>query len=348
MRALDPGGMLSLVGDFPRQCRESIDNASALPGFTSVRPIRAVVVAGMGGSAFAGDILRCIADRDGIVPVILHRDYSLPAWVDDHCLVIAVSYSGNTEEVISAFQEARKRGTQLICICSGGSLASLAETEDAFMIPVSSGLPPRAATAHLFFPMLRFLTSLGLLKREFVTDLEETIAVLRALEPLYGPESPLAVNPAKQLASALDGRIPTVYGTTPWAGVAACRWKTQFNENAKLHLFSCPFPEQNHNEILAWERSESQSERWTVVYLRDSEECEEDARIQRRIEVTKMIIGDAPEQFEITAHGSSVLAKLFSLIFLGDFVSVYLAFLHGTDPMKIAGIDQLKSALSEI
>jgi glucose/mannose-6-phosphate isomerase len=348
MRALDPGGMLDLVSDFPRQSREAIGAAAAMPAFKSARPIRNIVVAGMGGSAFAGDILRCIADREGAAPVILHRDYSLPAWVDESSLVIAVSYSGNTEEVLSAYKESKRRGIQTICICSGGSLAGLAEDDGAFLVSVPAGLPPRGATAYLFFPMLRILDTAGLLNRKLGPDLDETISVLQTLAAEYSPDRPYAVNPAKQLAANLEGRISTVYGTNPWAGVAACRWKTQFNENAKLHLFTCPFPEQNHNEILAWERCDSQSERWTVVYLRDSESGDEDPRIRRRIEVTKTIVGGASEQFEITARGKSVLAKLFSLICLGDFVSVYAAYLHGADPMTIGGIDRLKSALSEL
>lgn len=350
IRALDPHDMIGLTVAFPDQCRQGEHigadfTAAAPPNRTSIQNI---VVTGLGGSAIGGDLLRCLADEYGEAPLIVNRDYSLPAFVSSQTLVLAASYSGNTEETLSAYTAARARRAQIVCVTSGGELARRADADGVPVCLIPGGQPPRASTGYLFFPLLAILARRGLLKRMLAAGITETTELLDRLRKDWGPETPLENNPAKRLALALHNRLPVLYGSHGYRGVVANRWKCQFNENAKQHAFANVFPEQNHNEILAWTLANRQAPRWSVVYLRDPTEREAMPRIARRVEVTESIIGDAAESHEVWAEGDSLLARMLGLFYLGDFVSVYAAYLHGVDPTTIDGIDRLKAEMAKL
>lgn len=350
MRARDAHDIMALTTGFAAQCRDGarIGAEFAVRGSVARRPVANVVVTGLGGSAIGGDLLRSMMDAGGDVPLVVNRDYDLPAFVSPDTLVIAASYSGNTEETLSAYAQARARRAQMVCVTSGGELAARAEADRVPVCRIPGGQPPRTATGYMFFPMLAIVGGAALLDRSLDADVEEALGVLDRLAAAYGPDAPTASNPAKQLALALFGRVPVIYGSQGYRGVVANRWKGQFNENAKEHAFANAFPEQNHNEILAWTLCRRQAPRWSVVYLRDPEEREAAPRIARRVEVTKRIIGRAAEQHEVWAEGSSLLARMFSLFTLGDFVTVYTAYLNGVDPTDIGSIDRLKAELAKL
>ncbi len=341
---LDPHGMMALTLDFPAQCERAMEIASraALPQLP--RTPRQVVVCGMGGSAIGGDYLRALFEEYGSLPVQVIRDYHLPHSVDAHTLVFAVSYSGNTEETLSCYQQACERGAMILAVSSGGELQQRAHADGVPHIQVPGGQPPRTALGYLFIPLMRLAERLGLLPdlsqpyAQMLTRLVQTRAALQM-------EVPYAQNPAKQLAQALHGRIPLIYGSGGARATVAMRWKGQINENAKQHAFAYTFPELNHNEILGWVKASEQAPNWSVVVLRDPDES---AKIRTRIEVTHRLVGERATWQELTAEGATQLERLMHLTYFGDFVSLYLAFLNGVDPENIDYINILKSELAKV
>ncbi len=347
--AADPLDMMGLVLKFPNQCREGIAIGTRLTPETVVRPeIRNVVFTGLGGSAIGADFARSLMEECGTVPMQVNRDYTLPNYVGPHTLVVAGSYSGNTEETLAAYAAAGQAGAQRMVVTSGGTIRRLAEEAGDTVALVPGGQPPRSATGYMLFPMLAYLAQRGLFERDLTADLAEMVLGLDALATALGPDVPTAQNPAKQLALALFGRIPVLYGSQGYRGAVAVRWKGQVNENAKLAAFANVFPEQNHNEILAWTLANRQAQNWSVVFLRDRKEAAEMPRIAHRIEVTKGVIGAAAEIHEVWAEGDSLLARMLTLAHYADYVTVYLAMLNAICPTDIASIDHLKTEMAKI
>ncbi len=349
LKRIDPLGMLDLVLKFPAQCREAVALSNSFTSEPTDRAeIRNIVSTGLGGSAIGGDFARVIVEDLGNVPFQVNRDYSLPHFVNKHTLVLAGSYSGNTEETLAAYQAAKSMEAQMSVVTSGGAIRKLAEENgDPFAI-VPGGQPPRSATGYMFFPMLAYIQKRGLLNRDITPDINETLALLDSMPGKIGPDIPATDNPAKRLAISLFGRLPVIYGSQGYRGAVAYRWKCQFNENSKLAAFSNVLPEQNHNEILAWTLAQTQAKNWSVVFLRDPNEVKDTPRIARRVEVVKDLLGEATQIHEVWAEGESLLARMFHLIYFADYVTVYLAYLHGICPTDIAGIDHLKQELSHL
>ncbi len=348
IRILDGRGMLALTERFPGQCREALTISGEFVRSVSTwsRPA-SIVITGLGGSAIGGDLVRVLVEIGGKVPVVVNRDYNLPGFAGPDTLVVASSYSGNTEETVSAYQQAIERGCRVACVTSGGQLADMAEADGVPCCKVPGGRPPRASTGYLFVPTLSIVAA--------STDLDEacgpgavegSLPLLDRCSDRWRREAVLADNQAKKLAVALHGRIPIFYGTQGLRGVLALRWKGQFNENAKVHAFANVLPEQNHNEILGWDQAAQQSHGWSVVYLRDPQEKEETPRIARRVSVLRTVIGNRASQHEVWADGDTLMQKLLSQLYFGDFVSVYAALLAGVDPTDIGGIDLLKGELA--
>ena len=354
--ALDPQNMLGLVQKFPQQCRDAAKIRWQYgPGHTDKMDIRQVVVTGLGGSAIGGDFARSMMEAFGTVPLVVNRDYNLPHWVGPHTLVIAGSYSGNTEETLAAYQAAQNVNAQIAVVSSGGELSKMAREDGNPIAVVPGGQPPRSATGYMFFPTIRFLISRHLLENKtrkddpnFEFPIEETLDRLTKMETELGPDVPTESNPAKQMAAALCGKIPVIYGSQGWRGVVATRWKGQFNENAKVAAFANVLPEQNHNEILAWTQAQKQAQNWAAIFLRESDEAATLPRIARRVAVTKELLGENVEAHEVFSQGDSLLERMFSLIYFADFVTVYLAYLYGICPTDIAAIDHLKAEMSKI
>ncbi len=346
---LDPLDMMNLVLKFAQQCREGIALGRGFAPEPSGRAeIRNVVFTGLGGSAIGADFARSLMEECGTVPMQVNRDYTLPSYVGPNTLVIAGSYSGNTEETLTAYTAAKKAGAQCAVVTSGGTIRRLAEEAGDTVVLVPGGQPPRSATGYMLFPMLGYLAHRGLFTRDLTPDLEETVTRLDALAATLGPDIPTFKNPAKMLALDLFNKIPVIYGSQGYRGAVAIRWKGQFNENAKLAAFANVFPEQNHNEILAWTLAARQAHNWAVLFLRDHKEAHEMPRIAHRVEVTKQVIGSAAVIREVWAEGDSLLARLFHLAHYADYVTVYLAYLNAICPTDIASIDHLKAEMAKI
>jgi glucose/mannose-6-phosphate isomerase len=340
---LDPKGMYDLAVDFPDQCRRALEIARksdvSFPGWSP----REVVLSGLGGSAIGGDVARSIVELQGTVPFIVNRDYHLPGFVGESTLVIAASYSGNTEETLSSYRDAVKRGAKVLAVTSGGTLREWAERDGFPCIVIPGGQPPRTALGYMLVPVLYACEALGICETQ---DFESAIARLDAGVSSWGIETSIEENPAKQLAEVLHGRVSVIYGLGSWQAVVANRWKGQINENGKNMTFANVFPELNHNEILGWVKSGEQGvDQWIALFLEDGNES---AKMKTRAEVTARLIEPFAEVLRIQLSGETLLETMLAFIYLGDFVSLYLAALNEVDPENIDAINTLKSELSKV
>jgi glucose/mannose-6-phosphate isomerase len=336
----DPADMLGVVAALGSQCRDGYANGVGAEGLPDLADVRGVVVCGMGGSAVAGDVLRSVfRDRLG-VPVEVNRSAELPEHAGIHTLVLASSYSGNTSETLAAFGQAVRRGCRAIAVTSGGTLRDEAEEHGVPVVGVPGGFQPRAALGWLAFTAMGSLEAAGLLP-PMATDVAETVEAIGERSASCGPDVRTADNPAKQLALAIDDRVPVVWGAEGIGAVAAGRWKTQMNENGKIPAWWASMSELDHNEVVGWTGPYGRSH--AVIALRhDGEDAETAARFPLSLEIA----ADAgAATHEVRATGRSSLARLVSLIVVGDHVSAYVAIRRGVDPTPVEVIQRLKAAL---
>lgn len=340
VRRQDPGGMLAAVGALGSQCRAGYAEGAGADGLPDLADVRGVVCCGMGGSAVAGDVLRSVfRDRLG-VPVEGNRSSELPEHAGPHSLVVASSYSGNTSETLAAFREATKRGCRSIVITSGGTIADEAVAAGVPVVPVPGGLQPRAALGWLACTALGALEAAGLLP-PLADDVAEAADEVEARAAACRPEVPAADNLAKHLAEAIGERIPVIWGAEGIGAVAAARWKTQMNENGKVPAWWSSMSELDHNEVVGW--TEPFGRAHVVIALRhEAEDPETAARFPLSLEIAADAGADTREAW---ATGRSALARLMSLISLGDHVSAYVAIRRGVDPTPVDVITRLKAAL---
>ncbi|MGI5911560.1 MAG: bifunctional phosphoglucose/phosphomannose isomerase [Syntrophomonadaceae bacterium] len=302
-----------------------------------------IVVSGLGGSAIGGDILRTYTVSKAKIPVIVVRDYDIPGFVDQDTLFLAVSYSGNTEETLSAYIQARNRNASIICITTGGKLRDLARQDGYTVVEIPFGLVPRAATGYLFAPLALLLEALGIIEGTR-KEIEETVMVLRQMRINLQAEVEIPSNQARVIARQIKDSLPVIWGTAGISEVAALRWKAQINENAKSPAFYNVFPELNHNEIVGFEAPQPVLSSISCIILRDRLDHE---RVKRRIEISKEIIKDRVKHIiEVSSQGESYLARFYSLVYIGDYASVYLALEYGINPTPVAVIDYLKTELA--
>ncbi len=343
IRRLDHSAYLDLLMTFPRQLVRAGQIVAEATIDRPARPINKVLVAGMGGSAIGGDLLRTYLLDDLSVPLLVHRDYSLPPFVDADTLVLLSSYSGETEETLSACERALQNKSLIVAIASGGSLAERATREGFPLIRIPGGLPPRAAVGYSFVALLGCLVKIGLVN-DRAADLEETVELLERQKSSYGIEAEAPENLAKQLAANLFGKFPVLYAWARPYGAVAARWRGQLAELGKQLSSHHLLPEMNHNEIAGWQHPAGILSQAVVVLLRDRDEPE---RIRRRMVLTgRFLASRADRVVDVWASGRSLLARLFSLVYLGDFVGYYLAALNGVDPTPIESIEQFKSRLA--
>lgn len=320
---VDSQNMIKVLENFAAQCREALE----LPrGMTVSKEIDKIVVAGMGGSAIVGDILKAYMLKDDM-PVFVNRDYKVPGFVDEKTLVFAVSYSGNTEETISSVNDAKERGAKVIAITSGGKLKDICDE----YIEVPKDFQPRAAVGYLLFPMLGVLHNSGItnVKNE---ELNETINILKKKQEFK--------DRAEELAKKLANKIPIIYSSEKLSS-AAYRFKTQINENVKYPAFYSTFPEMNHNEINAFR---GMDRRFAAIFLRD---VHDNDRVKKRMDICKEIMEERIDVEEMHVQGESLLARIFSAIYMGDLTSYYFALRERIDPSPVEVIERLKKQLVE-
>jgi len=342
VKKVDRSDMLSDLVRTPDYCRDAIERAKQVSVPEKVNP-KNIVIVGMGGSAIGGEILNDWLRDTLPIPIEVCRDYTLPAYVNKDTLVFVNSYSGNTEETLTAFLTAIHRKCTVTAVTSGGQLWAFCKKLEVPHIIIPKGLQPRVAIPYLFFPLPVLMEKMGIIS-DIDDELEEAIHVLERETKANAPDVPTENNRAKQLATELMDTIPVVYGFRQYSSIAQ-RLKAQFNENSKVPSKSDVFPELNHNETVGYEAPESLNKKHSVILIRDPQEPPE---IRNRIETTtKLVFNRANKVQEIMAEGKGKLAKMFSVMCTGDFASVYLAILQNKDPTPVNLIDMVKSELAK-
>ncbi len=346
IKEIDKEGMLEIEENFYLQLLESREIASKVKWEKiKGKDFSGIAFLGMGGSGFVGDIIKALVKDDIDVPVEIVKGYNLPSFIKDSWLVVSVSYSGNTEETISATGQAMDRGCEVLIVCSGGKLENTARNNDKVIIKVPAGMQPRGAIGYLFFSTylaLGYLNIVNIPSR----DIEEALDLIKEKANLYRREVSSDKNPAKKLALKISNNLPIVYGTEGLLAAIAYRLKCELNENSKTPCWWNEFPELNHNETVGWERLKETTRKFILLVLREKEEG---IRIKTRIEVTLNLIREnVSEIVEIPVEGKSKLANALSTMYLGDITSVYLALLAGINPSPVEKIQLLKAELSKL
>lgn len=297
-----------------------------------------IVILGMGGSAIGGDILIALAEKTFPLPILVVRNEEIPLSVDSETLVIAVSYSGNTQETLQALQTAIKRNPQkIVAISTGGRLEKFALDENFPLIKIPGGLMPRAALPFTFVPLLYILQKMTDFP-DMQHALHESVTVLKSIR-----EEQIS---NQKIAEMLRHKLSIIYAATPTLAPAAKRWKCQINENAKQPAYYDYFPEAVHNEIVGYTAPLPIHKNMIAVILHDEDESE---NIKQRIEFMKSAVQKCgSETRDVTSRGKSLLGKLLSLCYQGDWVSLHLARLNGVDPTPIQIIDELKQELKAL
>jgi glucose/mannose-6-phosphate isomerase len=295
----------------------------------------------MGGSGIGGELAQVLLNKNLNVPLLFYHNYDVPKFINNKSLVIMVSYSGNTEEVLKAYNEVKSQNGNIVIISSGGELVDRAKKDNYPFVKLPPGYQPRTAVGLLFFPIIYIISYMGLLdnqEKEFL----ETIETLKRIKNKYYSEIPLSSNRAKEIAQKIHGTIPIIYSSVYYLDPVAKRWKNQFNENAKIFSHYDFFPELCHNTICAWDKFIEKAN-YSVIILRSKKE---DGNIKKRVDFLKEIIIERKVIIEeVKIDCNNILEEIMSLLYFGDFVSMYLALLRGVDPANIDLIHQLKAKL---
>ena len=295
----------------------------------------------MGGSAAAGDLVAAAYAQEAPISLSVLRGYTLPAWVGRDTLVICLSYSGNTEETLAAYDEAAARGSRLVTIGAGGKLAERGSEGGASHLAVAPDAPqPRAALGSLTGAAIGALVSAGVLE-DAAPEIEQASADLSSLE--LDLEEPTSGNRAKQVSAFVASRVPVIWGSEGVSWPAAWRWKSAFNENAKVPAFASALPELNHHEVVGWTKGHADT--FCLIVLR---EPGEHASVPTRLDATlPEIRGVDIDVLEVASvSGRSPLARGLELMLIGDVASAYHAIERGVDPAPIEAISRVKARLS--
>ncbi len=338
----DPSDMLGRILDFPAQLRAACELAEGGPDLLGKhRPARLWVV-GMGGSAIGGDFVRAWARTTTPLPIDVVRGYGLPRSADASSFAIFVSYSGNTEETLSGWDEAARRDVPRACLTSGGELAARAEADGVPVLRIPGGAPPRSALGWTSVPLFLALGRAGLAPFEAETVDEAAGACERMLER-FGPDAGEASTVRTWAEEAAAG-LPLIYAPEDRLAPVVTRWVCQLNENAKLLAHGARFPEHNHNEIVGWDAPSALHSKVRAAFLSDDRTH---PRVRLRMELVARNIEEAGGRIaRFEPEGEGLAARLYSLAVLGDLASVYAASAREIDPSPVPGIDRLKAELA--
>lgn len=327
--------MKNLIQSFPTHLQEALQIIERTTLQAPDKPIKQVVITGLGGSGIGGSIVADLAEAAATVPVWVNKGYQLPGFVNENTLLIACSYSGNTEETLQAFEEAVRRKALIACITSGGTLAQRIKELNLNSLQMEGGNPPRSMLGF----SLTFLCHL--LEFYKIVDLKAHATIKESMALLQKNQEEI-MHQGEELARKLAGKICALYAADGLGGVAA-RCRQQWNENSKMLAWDGVVPEMNHNELVGWEGG---SAHYAALFLRSEYEYSRNAK---RIEINKQIIASKTIHcHEIWGKGGSILAQALYLIHYGDWISYYLSEINQVDILDISSIDFLKSELSKI
>jgi glucose/mannose-6-phosphate isomerase len=345
IQRLDADNMLERIRELPRQCTAAWQQSQRVPLPPDYGSVEDVTIVGMGGSAIGGALLQGLVADECKIPISVVRDYALPTFVQgSDSLVIVSSYSGNTEETLSCFEQAQAREARTLAITTGGKLVELAQAAGAPIVQFNYESQPRAAIGYSLTLLLGVSHRLGLI-RDYAADVAESAQVMDTWQQEIDAGIPQVRNPAKKLAERIEDNLPVIYGAGFLAAVAN-RWKTQFNENAKHWAFFEILPELNHNAVVGLGIPEAVRDTSVVLILRSAQDR---GRIQERWDVTRELLSrEGVTVEEIHGRGESSFAQMLSLIHFGDFVSFYVAMLNEVNPTPVETIAFLKHRLAEL
>ena len=305
------------------------------------RGIRNIIITGLGGSAISGDLLANFLRDELKVSLLINRTYSMPRFADENTLVIASSYSGNTEETISAVTDALSKKCVIICITTGGQIADFAAKNNLLCVRLQEGYQPRYALYNSFFTLLRLFQELGLVPPQD-TSAVEIIGMLKSM----GNELSSVSNSALDMARNILGRVPVIYTAAGLNDSVGRRFKGQLNENSKMHAWIAEYPEMNHNEIVGWETADSGKDRYCVI---DIVEASMNRRVAARIEIINNLLKENKiDIFKIEGKSGNFKTRLLESVYFCDWVSYYLAILNEKDPGEIDFIHYLKNKMAEV
>jgi glucose/mannose-6-phosphate isomerase len=325
--------MKKLVENFTRQLIEAkaISEKAVLEKKSG---IQSILITGLGGSGIGGTVLGELVAKSCPVPILVNKDYFLPEFVNAHTLVIVSSYSGNTEETLSAMQDAIQRGAQIVCVTSGGKILELAKQHQFGFIEIPGGQPPRSCLGYSLIQLIKVLEVYGFADASLYQDLDKAIALL-------DKESLAIQKEAQEIAEKLYHKFPILYSLGSCEG-AVVRFRQQINENSKMLCGHHSFPEMNHNELVGWVEANKDL---AVVTMRTSFDY---ARTVKRYDFCKSLFEKLSSSVtDIYAKGDSRLEQYLYLVHIGDWISCYLADLKGIDPVEVKVIDSLKAELSK-
>jgi glucose/mannose-6-phosphate isomerase len=342
---IDKSDMYETIIQFPNQIKEAIEIIKTAK-INTVMKVDNILITGMGGSGISGDIVSCYF-RDKIdIPIVVNKEYELPKWAKKDTLTLFFSYSGNTEETISAFKIAYQKKCNIITISSGGRLQEFSKKREVPHILLPLGFQPRAAIGYSIFILIMILKRIGLISGRIDTDIKESIAITEDVIKNNNKQIPEKYNNSKQIAKKILNTIPQIYGWGLYCPIAT-RWRQQLNENSKVIAREDFLPESNHNDLVGWSLHPEISKYFTCILFRDKDN--ESLQMRTRLDfMKKLFIGSTSNIIEIYPKGKGRFAKMIYTMYLGDFVSYYLAILRKIDPTPVDIIKELKQRLAEI
>lgn len=336
---LDKRNMLRLIDELPEQCETALGIGRNVTLEPRESQPNVVFVAGTGDSGIAADMAVATVSEDIEVPVVSNHGGRLPAYVGEDALVLIVDYSGQCQTTLRTYREARVRNSSVICITAGGKLNEAASREGAPIVRIPPGQPPRTAVGYLYAPIITMIEQLGLVSGA-TEKLSYAIRLLKSVRESFRFTNPTERNPAKQAAISLAHKLPLIYGSGDYREAVAMRWRSQIGANSKWPAFGGLFPDFTDSEISAWEQDQNEYPPVHFVFLTDA--------LDKITEVRPVVTaaGALLENFgvsEIEMKGSTVCEKLLYGVYLGDYVSYYLAVLNDVNPTPTEYAAQMSS-----
>lgn len=334
----DPQNQFKVLIDTHTQIDYAWNNPINI-GIIKKENISSVIVTGLGGSAMSGDLLQNFCAGEITMPYSVNRNYFLPKFADENTLIIVSSYSGNTEETISALNQAIEKKCQIICISTGGKISQTAKEKNIPIVVIPKGLQPRYALGLSFFSLLKIFQTL-----ELIPDQSNYVEEIRELWKLNGEIFSTENNPAYSYAEKIIGYSPIIYSAADVTSAVGYRFKCQFNENSKLHAFHNVIPELNHNEIIGWESFDGNKLQTILITIFDETYL---PQIKRRFEITSELAAKSGiEVMNLSSNKHKLKVRLMDLIYLTDWITYYTAVLRAFDPTEINNINTLKERLA--
>ena len=339
---IDTQNMFGSIWNFPDNIIEAMKIGSSIVLQNNFSKVEKVIVAGMGGSAIGGDVTGALIENELDIPFIVIRGYQLPNWVDDRTLVICSSYSGDTEETLSAFDDAQSRNALICSITTGGTLVDKCLSSGCDVINIPDGLQPRAALAFSFVPMLYLLKKVGKISSESISWLSKSAKLLKDVREGYSIDD--QSNPTWSLAQKIKYRLPIIYTGSERLNPVAIRLKGQLCENGKMLAYNNSLPEMNHNEIEGWENNKELFEQYYIIWLKDKDDH---GRVKLRQKATRKILRkNGVKQSVLKMNEKSFSERFLHMIHYGDWLSYWCAIAHESDPGLVEKIIQIKKKLA--